>query len=81
MRMLCRVHAFPVHHVDEMAQNRNRQNRPTHTVATVLRIRVGNMDNLGIVFFLFLHRNICCDPSLEPSRLDGSNEGLQRKFH
>ena len=81
MRMLCRVHAFPVHHVDEMAQIRNRLNRPTHTVETVLQIRVGNMDNLGIVFSLFLHRNMCCDPSLEPSRLDGSNEGLQRKFH
>ena len=23
-------------------------------------------------FFLFLNKNICCDPSLEPSRRDGS---------
>ena len=25
------------------------------------------------IFFLFLYENICCDPSLEPSRRDGSN--------
>ena len=28
-------------------------------------------------FFLFLNENICCDPSLEPSRRDGSNDGSQ----
>ena len=28
-------------------------------------------------FFLFPHTNICCDPSLQPSRRDGSNEGSQ----
>ena len=26
-------------------------------------------------FFLFLKENIHCDPSLEPSRRDGSNKG------
>ena len=26
-------------------------------------------------FFLFLNKNICCDPSLEPSQQDGHNEG------
>ena len=31
-------------------------------------------------FFLFLIENICCDPSLEPSRQDGSNDGLQNMF-
>ena len=31
-------------------------------------------------FFLSLHKNICCDPSLEPSRRDGSNEGSQNMF-
>ena len=29
---------------------------------------------------LFLNKNICCDPSLEPSRRDGSNDGSQHKF-
>ena len=31
-------------------------------------------------FFLFLNENICCDPSLEPSRRDGSNDGSQDMF-
>ena len=32
------------------------------------------------IFFLFLNENICCDPSLEPSRRDGSNNGSQPMF-
>ena len=28
-------------------------------------------------FLLLLHKNICCDPSSEPSRRDGSDEGSQ----
>ena len=32
------------------------------------------------LFFLFLNENICCDPSLEPSHRDGSNEGSQSMF-
>ena len=28
-------------------------------------------------FFLFLIETICCDPSSEPSRQDGSDEGSQ----
>ena len=35
-----------------------------------------NLEELPI----FLHKNIFCDPSLEPSHPDGSNEGSQRKF-
>ena len=31
-------------------------------------------------FSLFRHLNICCDPPLEPSRRDGSNEGSQHMF-
>ena len=27
------------------------------------------------LFFLFLNENICCDPSLEPSQLDGLMNG------
>ena len=27
-------------------------------------------------FFLFFNKNICCDPSLEPSQRDGSNDGV-----
>ena len=34
-----------------------------------------NTDNLKVIF-LFLNENICCDPSLEPSRRDGFNEGV-----
>ena len=32
------------------------------------------------IFFLFLRENIGCDPSLEPSGLDGSNDGSQNMF-
>ena len=31
-------------------------------------------------FFLFLVETICCDPSSEPSRRDGSGNGSQRMF-
>ena len=30
--------------------------------------------NAGYVFLL-LHKNVCCGPSLEPSRRDGCNKG------
>ena len=33
-----------------------------------------------MIFFLFLMETICCDPSSEPSRRDGSDEGLQHMF-
>ena len=46
---------------------------------SVLQIRSGNRDNLGIISH-FLHKYILCDPSLEPSRRDGSNEGSQYMF-
>ena len=46
---------------------------------TELHIRVGIEDNSRIIF-LFLNKNIYCDPSLEPSRQDSSNEGLQSIF-
>ena len=29
---------------------------------------------------IFLHENIFCEPSLEPSHRDGSNEGSQHVF-
>ena len=29
---------------------------------------------------MFLHKNIFCEPSLEPSHRDGSNEGSQHMF-
>ena len=35
---------------------------------------------MTLLFFLFLNENICCDPSLEPSRRDGSNDGSQNMF-
>ena len=40
---------------------------------SVLQIRRGNRDNLGIS--LLIRRNIHCDPSLELSGQDSSNEG------
>ena len=33
-----------------------------------------------IIFSLFLIETICCDPSSEPSRQDGSDEGSQHTF-
>ena len=41
-----------------------------------LRMGEGQRDDLGMVSVL-LHENMCCDPSLEPSRRGGSNEGPQ----
>ena len=46
---------------------------------TELQIKGGFEDNKRY-FFLFRDENICCDPSLEPSRRDGSNEGSQNMF-
>ena len=44
-----------------------------------LHIRRNNMDNSEIIF-LYTNDNIGCDPSLEPSRRDGSNEGSKCMF-
>ena len=44
-----------------------------------LHLRGCKEDN-SILFFLFLIENICCGPSLEPSRRDGSNDGSQNMF-
>ena len=51
------------------------------------QIRGGSEDNSnGVVriiqryFFLVLNENICCDPLLEPSRRDSSNDGSQNIF-
>ena len=38
-----------------------------------LQVR-GNEDSSKIIF-LFLNKNICSDPSIEPSRRNGSNDG------
>ena len=43
---------------------------------TALLIRASIEDNSRMIF-LFLIENICCDPSLELSRRDGSNDGSQ----
>ena len=37
----------------------------------------GEIEHNSKIFFLFLNENICCDPSLKPSRRDGSNDGPQ----
>ena len=44
-----------------------------------LQIRGGIVDMKRIS--LFLNENIYCDPSLEPSQRDGSNDGSQHIFH
>ena len=41
----------------------------------------GALKIIQTYFFLLLNENIHCEPSLEPSRRDGSNEGLQRMFN
>ena len=46
---------------------------------TVFHIRRGNRDNLGIISHIS-HKSIVCDPSLELSYRDGSNEGSQHMF-
>ena len=45
-----------------------------------LQIRGGTEDNSKIIFFLFFNKNIHCDPSLEPSLRESSNEGSQCMF-
>ena len=41
---------------------------------------LGNRDNLGIISHIFSLKNIFCDPSLERSHRDGSDEGSQHMF-
>ena len=43
---------------------------------TMLQIRRAKRDNFGN-FSTFLHKNIFCNPSFEPSQRDSSNEGSQ----
>ena len=45
-------------------------------INTELQIRGGIKDN-SKDFFLFLNEKVCCNPSLELSWQDGSNDGLQ----
>ena len=42
----------------------------------MLQIKRDNRDN----YTIFVPKNISCDPSLEPSHPDGSNEGSQHMF-
>ena len=46
----------------------------------VLQIRKVKRDNLGIFSHIPPKKYIFCDPPLEPSRRDGSNEGSQHMF-
>ena len=48
-------------------------------LAAVLQIRMGIRDTLGIFIHIFSLKHIC-DPSLEPSHHDGSNDGSQYMF-
>ena len=40
----------------------------------------GGIEDRSNFVFLFLIENVCCDPSLEPSQRDGSNDGSQHTF-
>ena len=51
--------------------------KATLTFLFACQIRGGIEDNSKI---FFLNENICCDPSLELSWQDGSNEGSQNRF-
>ena len=44
-----------------------------------VQIRRSNWDTLGIISHISLYK-IFCDPPLEPSHRDGSNEGSQHMF-
>ena len=46
---------------------------------SVLHIRRGKRDSLGIIFHI-TPLNVCCYASLELSRRDGSDEGSQHIF-
>ena len=48
-------------------------------ISTELQIRRSIEDNSTIIFPIF-HENICCDPSLEPSQRDGSDDESQNMF-
>ena len=39
----------------------------------------GIKDDSNLIFLL-LNTNICCDPSLEPSQREGSNDGSENMF-
>ena len=41
----------------------------------------GIEDNSKIIFLISEKKNVCCDPSLEPSWQDGSNDGSQHMFY
>ena len=58
------------------ATERNNNNEDNNAVLQIRRVK---RDNLGIIFHI-TPSNICCDPLLEPSRQDGSNEGSQHMF-
>ena len=48
----------------------------TGSINSEFQIRGGIKDNSRIIF-LILNENICCDPLLDTSRRDGSNDGSQ----
>ena len=49
------------------------------TPTPLLQMRRVNRDNYGIIGHISI-KNTFCDPSLEPSHRDGSNEGSQHMF-
>ena len=49
------------------------------TCISELQIR-DSIDNNSKIIFLFLNKNIHCDPSLELSQRDSSNEGSQCQY-
>ena len=63
-----------------MEENRDTLAGENFPYFTVLQTRSSNRDNL-LKIYLFFNKNIHCDPSLEPSQQDGSNEGSQCMFY
>ena len=47
---------------------------------SVLQIRRANRDNFGIISLISHKKKRNCDPTLEPSHQNGSNEGSQHMF-
>ena len=57
-------------------KNKKKTDCTDQTYLKELQMRGGTEDNSKIIF-LSLNENLCCDPTLELSKRDGSNDGSQ----
>ena len=51
------------------------------TISCIAPDKVGFFNQKVLIFFLFLHKNICCEYSLEAPRRSTSNEYHKICFH